>query len=85
MVAYLGDTSWTDVLFALSELTDGFICECNFFDFKVKGPMNYLKLERRLPEFSCKRILLTHFDQQMADRLDVVTLECLHDGMELVL
>lgn len=85
VMAYSGDTSWTDVLFALSERADVFICECNFFDLKVKGHMNYLELESRLAEFSCKRMLLTHFDQQMLDRLDEIKVECLRDGMELVL
>lgn len=85
VIAYSGDTSWTDVLIPLSENADVFICECNFFDTQVKGHMNYLELERRLPEFSCKRMVLTHFDQQMLRRLDEVRLECLHDGMELVI
>ena len=31
--------------------------------------MNYLDLERRLPEFSCNRMLLTHFDREMLERL----------------
>lgn len=83
VIAYSGDTSWTDALLPLSADADLFICECNFFDMQVKGHMNYLELERRLPEFSCKRIVLTHFDQQMLDRLDEVKVECLSDGMEL--
>lgn len=85
VMAYSGDTSWTDVLFALSERADVFICECSFLDLKVKGHMHYLELESRLAEFSCKRMLLTHFDQQMLDRLDEIKVECLRDGMELVL
>jgi len=84
VIAYSGDTSWTDTLFSLSEHADVFICECNFFDRQVKGHMNYLELERRLPEFSCKRMFLTHFDQQMLDRLDEVKVACLRDGMELL-
>lgn len=83
-IAYSGDTSWTDSLFPLSADADLFICECNFFDMQVKGHMNYKELERLLPEFSCKRMLLTHFDQQMLDRLDEIKVECLTDGMELV-
>ncbi|MNL75702.1 Beta-lactamase superfamily domain protein [compost metagenome] len=84
MIAYSGDTSWTDALFPLSEQADLFICECNFFDMQVKGHMNYLELEGRLPEFSCKKMLLTHFDQQMLDRLGEVRVSCLRDGMELL-
>jgi len=84
IIAYSGDTSWTDALFPLSADADLFICECNFFDTQLKVHMNYLELEKRLPEFSCKRMVLTHFDQQMLDRLDEVKVECLRDGLELV-
>jgi len=84
VIAYSGDTSWTDVLLPLSEGADLFICECNFFSTHVKGHMNYLELEKRLPEFSCKRMLLTHFDQQMLDRLEQLKLAYLNDGMELM-
>lgn len=52
---------------------------------QVKGHMNYLELEGRLAEFSCKKMLLTHFDQQMLDRLGEVRVSCLRDGMELLI
>lgn len=84
VIAYSGDTSWADALLPLSEQADVFICECNFFSTWVKGHMNYLELEKRLPEFSCKRMLLTHFDQEMLERLGQLKLGYLTDGMELV-
>lgn len=84
VIAYSGDTSWTDALLPLSDGADLFICECNFFSTQAKGHMNYLELEKRLPEFSCKRMLLTHFDQEMLDRLDQLKLGYLSDGMELL-
>ncbi|WP_090780659.1 hypothetical protein [Pedobacter sp. ok626] len=84
IIAYSGDTSWTDTLLPLSAGADLFICECNFFSTQVKGHMNYLELEKRLSEFSFNRILLTHFDQEMLDRLDQLKLDYLSDGMELM-
>lgn len=84
IIAYSGDTSWTDALLPLSAGADLFVCECNFFSTQVKGHMNYLELEKKLPEFSFKRILLTHFDQEMLDRLDQLKLGYLSDGMELM-
>ncbi|SMD10082.1 MBL fold metallo-hydrolase [Pedobacter nyackensis] len=83
VIAYSGDTSWTEALLPLSDEADVFICECNFFSTQVKGHMNYLELEKRLPEFSCKRILLTHFDQEMLERLGQLKLGYLTDGMNL--
>lgn len=85
VIAYSGDTAWTDALFPLSENADLFICECNFFYTQVKGHMSYLELEKRLPEFSCKRMLLTHFGHEMLHRLDELKVESLTDGMELLI
>lgn len=85
VIAYSGDTSWTAALLPLSAHADVFICECNFFSRQVKGHMNYIELEKRLPEFSCKRMLLTHFDQEMLERTEQLKLEHLTDGMDLEL
>jgi len=84
VIAYSGDTSWTVALHPLSDGADVFICECNFFSTQVKGHMNYIELEKRLPEFSCKRMLLTHFDQEMLEKLEYLKLGYLTDGMELI-
>lgn len=84
VIAYSGDTSWTEALLPLSDSADLFICECNFFSTRVRGHMNYQELEKRLPEFSCKRMLLTHFDQEMLDRIGQLKLAYLNDGMELM-
>lgn len=84
VIAYSGDTSWTEALLPLSAGADVFICECNFFHTQAEGHMNYLELERHLPEFFCKRMLLTHFDKEMLESLDKIKLEYLTDGMELL-
>ncbi|TCC90973.1 MBL fold metallo-hydrolase [Pedobacter hiemivivus] len=84
VIAYSGDTSWTNTLLALSDKADVFICECNFFGTQAKGHMNYLELEMRLPEFSCKRMLLTHFDQEMLEKLDQLKVGYLSDGFALM-
>lgn len=83
VIAYSGDTSWTDALLPLSEHADVFICECNFFSTQVKGHINYIELEKRIPEFSCKRMLLTHFDEEMLENTGRLKLEYLTDGMNL--
>jgi ribonuclease BN (tRNA processing enzyme) len=40
VIAYSGDSSWTEALLALSAQADLFICECNFFSTQVKGHMS---------------------------------------------
>src|ERR1700760_1646363 len=40
-IAYSGDTEWTDALIEASADADVFICECNFFDTKAPGHLDY--------------------------------------------
>ena len=85
VISYSGDTEWTDNLFRLAEDADLFICECNFFSMQVKGHLNFQLLKEKLPEFRSKRIILTHFGDEMLENLDKVDLSCARDGMVLEL
>jgi len=85
IISYSGDTSWTDTLFTLSDTADLFICECNFYITTVKGHINYKELESKLDKFTCKKILLTHFDAEMIQQLDSIRIPCAFDGLELSL
>lgn len=81
IVSYSGDTTWTDNLIELSHDADLFICECNFFTLSVKAHLNYRLLQSKLPLLSYKRILLTHFDNEMLQNLQHVKEECAVDNM----
>lgn len=85
IISYSGDTSWTDELIPLSAGSDLFICECNFFSTQIKGHLNYLELESKLEQLNYKRILLTHPDEEMLQKLDFIKLEFAFDGMELII
>jgi len=84
IISYSGDTSWTDVLFPLSDGADLFICECNFYDTVVKGHISYLELQPKLSHLNCKKMLLTHFDTEMLDQLSLINVACAADGLETV-
>lgn len=81
VIAYSGDTEWTDALIALSDNADLFICECNFFDLQIKNHMNYTTLKTKLPQLNCKQLLLTHFDNEMLQNIEKVEVACAKDGM----
>ncbi|RYG22260.1 MAG: MBL fold metallo-hydrolase [Chitinophagaceae bacterium] len=85
VISYSGDTSWTDNLILLSQNSDLFICECNFYSTRVKGHLCYQELELKIPKLSCKRILLTHLDEEMLRRGKDVKLECATDGMKILI
>jgi ribonuclease BN (tRNA processing enzyme) len=80
VVAYSGDTEWTDTLIEASDDADVFICECNFFDKKVPGHLDYPTLGRNRPRLRSKRIVLTHMSENMLDRLGEIDLEPAGDG-----
>ncbi|MBV8956885.1 MAG: MBL fold metallo-hydrolase [Solirubrobacterales bacterium] len=78
LIAYSGDTGWTDVLFEVADGADVFICECNFFDREASGHMNYRTLSEKT--FNCGRLLLTHLSDEMLAHADLVELEMARDG-----
>lgn len=80
-ISYSGDTGWTDNLIQLSENADLFICECNFFEFRMQGHLTYQILQKKKDALSCKKILLTHFGNEMLKNLDQVKFPCADDGM----
>lgn len=80
VIAYSGDTEWTDTLPELAAKADLLVCECNFFDTQAPGHLDYRTLERHLPELDCERIVLTHMSEEMLDHLTEVEFEAAADG-----
>jgi ribonuclease BN (tRNA processing enzyme) len=80
VIAYSGDTEWTDTLIEASHDADVFICECNFFDKKVPGHLDYRTLIVHRSELDCERIVLTHMSDEMLAHLAEVELEAAADG-----
>ncbi len=63
--SYSGDTEWTDSLYDLSLNSDIFICECNYYESKVSGHLNYEILKDKLKKVKSRRVLLTHMGAEM--------------------
>jgi len=80
VIAYSGDTEWTDELITLSDGADLFICECNFLDTASPGHLSYKELVKH--SLNCKKILLTHLGDDMLDNLQKIDLEVAEDGKE---
>jgi ribonuclease BN (tRNA processing enzyme) len=80
VIAYSGDTEWTDALPELAHQADLFVCECNFFEQQAPGHLDYRTLERHRRELHCKRIVLTHMSEEMLGHLAEVELEAAGDG-----
>jgi ribonuclease BN (tRNA processing enzyme) len=85
IIAYSGDTEWTDTLLMVADGADLFICESYFFEKQMKNHINYRTLTAHLAELRCKRLILTHMGDDILNHLDQIELETAHDGMEVIL
>ncbi len=84
-VVYSGDTGWFDALPERVGEADLFVCECNFYDRVFDFHLNYLTLRERFSDFRCKRIVLTHFSEEMSGRRGQLEVETADDGMRIAL
>jgi ribonuclease BN (tRNA processing enzyme) len=84
VIAYSGDTEWTDALLEAARGADLFICEAYSFEKKVKYHLDYRTLKDRRTQLECRRIILTHMSNDMLQRLHGLDLEWAEDGKRVV-
>jgi ribonuclease BN (tRNA processing enzyme) len=82
-IGFSGDTEWTDELLRIADGAHLMICECNFYDTRIPGHLDYVTLARHVHEFAADRIVLNHLGDEMLARRDQVELTCAEEGMEL--
>jgi ribonuclease BN (tRNA processing enzyme) len=79
IIAYSGDTEWTDALVDAADGADVFVCEAYFFEKKVKYHLDYQTLLAHRSRLRCRRLILAHMSQDMLDRLATVDAEVADD------
>ncbi len=84
-IAYSGDTEWTDVLIQVAQNTDLFICEAYFFEKQVKYHLDYRTLLAHQAELGCRRLVITHMNEDLLKQLDKVDIEYAEDGKRIIL
>jgi ribonuclease BN (tRNA processing enzyme) len=85
VITYSGDTEWTDTLLQAARGADLFICEAYFFDKKVKYHLDYETLRQHRSELGCRRLVVTHMNEEMLTKLQDLEVEAAEDGKRLVL
>jgi ribonuclease BN (tRNA processing enzyme) len=85
VIAYSGDTEWTDALIDVARDADLFVCECNFFDRQVSGHMSHQMLVRMRERLACRRLVITHMSDDMLARLGASEFEAAADGAVIAL
>ena len=85
IVAYSGDTEWTESLTDAARGADLFIAEALFYDKRVKYHLDLATLLQHRSRLDCRRLVVTHMGEDMLARLDCLAVEAAEDGKELVL
>ena len=81
VIAYTGDSAWTEHIPALARDADLFITECYFHTKPVPFHMNYRDIEAHRDELTPKRMVLTHMGPEMLERQGDVSEQCAYDGL----
>ncbi len=85
VVAYSGDTEWTDALVDVARGADLFIAEALFFEKKIRYHLDFRTLMAHRPRLACGRLVLTHMNDDMLARLAELGVEAADDGRVFVL
>jgi ribonuclease BN (tRNA processing enzyme) len=81
VVAYSGDTAWTDELVAVARGADLFICEAYYFEKSIPYHLSYATLRAHRADVECRRLVLTHMNADVLSRRDEVAEEMAEDGL----
>jgi ribonuclease BN (tRNA processing enzyme) len=81
VIAFSGDTEWTDALIEIGREADLFICEAYTRDKPITTHMALTSLERHLGQIRPKRLVLSHMSDDMLARRAEVPFETAEDGM----
>ena len=85
VVAYSGDTEWTEALSKAAEDSDLFICEAYFYEKRIPYHLDYRTLMEHRSEIRTKRLVVTHMSADMLERLTKLEVEAASDGRVLEL
>ena len=85
IIAYSGDTEWTESLMDAARGADLFVCEAYFFEKTVRYHLDYRTLLKHRAQLDCARVILTHMSDDMLSQTRDVAIERAEDGQVIVL
>jgi ribonuclease BN (tRNA processing enzyme) len=85
IVAYTGDTEWTDALVPIGRGADLLIAEAYVFEKQVPLHLSYKTLVAKLGLIGARRLILTHMSDDMLGKADGVPHERAEDGLVVTL
>jgi ribonuclease BN (tRNA processing enzyme) len=81
IIAYTGDTAWTDDLVTLAADADLLIAEAYYFDKPVRYHLRYADIVAHSAELTSRQIVLTHLSADMLARDGQLDFDAAHDGL----
>jgi ribonuclease BN (tRNA processing enzyme) len=81
VLAYTGDTAWTDTLVRVARGADLLVAEAYFADKRVPYHLDFRTLAAHLPEIGARRLIVTHMSADMLGRLHELPCESAADGL----
>jgi len=81
IIAFSGDTEWTETLVDIARDADLFISECYAYDKPIRYHLNFRTLAQNLPRLAAKKLVLTHMSDEMLAQRQRVPLTTADDGM----
>jgi len=85
VIAFSGDTQWTDRLLEACSGADLFVCECNSFDEQVPGHLDWVTLASKRDQLDCERLVITHMGERMLAHAAELDIEAARDGLVIEL
>ena len=81
VIAYTGDTEWTDDVAKVARGADLLIAESYFYKKPVRWHLNYPEIAAHRDGFGARRLILTHMSREMLAHVSEVPEECAYDGL----
>ena len=82
-IGFSGDTEWTDALLEAAAGADLFVCECQEYDRRVPGHLDYQTLLEKRSQLGCRRLIINHLGESMLARAGELDIEAAEDGLEI--
>jgi ribonuclease BN (tRNA processing enzyme) len=83
VIAYTGDTAWTDTLVDIARGADLLIAEALTFERPVKHHLDYASFRKNRDRISARRVILTHMGPDMLAHISDVQEEIAEDGLAI--
>ncbi len=81
VIAYTGDTEWTDEVAKAAAGADLLIAECYFYGKRIKNHLTYDAVVEHVRRAGARRVILTHMSREMLAHRGDVAEECADDGL----